>query len=353
MASIDLLCGPSNPDLYNQEDPLPKFDKAMSEILFNEKCKSCKLIKHEPITCEQANDIFTEFSNERDRIDSFKALDMLWVLKTCTMCPHCGKIYEKSGGCNQMRCQECDEPFRFLSMSHSLQYFKLALSGVQDPEQFPANDRASPWTRYKLKDLEWFKSKENFQNFLRALHSQLRQFKKLRICVECNQVKLLDKIEMETEKVTGKKYAARKLWPEVDTSLHYVCNKCAPKCVECKDLLKIRWHKRCEDCHVGNIPMEPSSKQPMLTEDKPTINSSRISPKQSRYIYKRPNFECNSSFKLNRQLDEKRKDLSSRHHSSEKHKSIAISRAEQRALKAATLKLKAKNKSRSIAVKYS
>ena len=349
MASTDLLCGPSKPDTFNQEDPQPNFDRAMSELTFNEKCKSCSLIKHDPLTCEEADKIFTELSNERDMVESFKALDMLWIIRTCTICPTCGKFYEKNGGCDNMRCEVCGCYFTFIPISKLLQYFKLALnSGRKSNESLEIPTRTG---------FGKFDNLKNFGNFLLALYGQLRQFTKLRICVDCSEVKLLDKIEMETSKVTGNKYVSRKQWPEKDLNLNYICNNCASKCSDCKQVLRIHWHKKCLNCHENSIQIEPTTtdSRPNLSREKDTYNTSPISDisysKQD--CTKRINFECSSNYKLKKQLDEKKRDISLHRNLSKKYESIALTRAENRAKKAATSKLKAKKKSRSIAHKYS
>jgi len=286
MASTDYLCGPSKPDIFNQEDPQPNFDRAMSELTFNEKC-------------------------------------------------------------NNMNCQVCGHYFTFIPISKLLQYFRLALNSGRK-----SNDSLQIPT---LSGFGKFDNMKNFGNFLLALYQQLRQFTKLRICVDCSEVKLLDKIEMETSKITGNKCVSRKQWPEKDLNLNYICNNCASKCSDCKQVLRIHWHKKCWSCHENSIQIEPTTTilRPTLSQEKDTRNSSSISPKHSNSCPKRINFECSSNYKLKKQLDEKKRDISLHRNLSEKYKSIALTRAENRAKKAASSKMKAKTKSRSIAQKYS
>jgi len=346
MASTDLLCGPSKPDIFNQEDPQPNIDKTMSEITFNEKCKSCTLIKHDPLSCEEADKIFTELSNERDIVDSFEALDMLWIIKTCSMCPHCGKFYEKKGGCDNMICNVCNKNFWFFPISQVLHYLNFTANGGSLPP--PA--RGNVLLRRQKEWLEWL-YREKYRNYLSLLYAQLKQFTKLRICVVCSVVKLLDKIE--TSKITHNKYVSRKRWPEKDRALNYICTNCAPKCEDCRQLVRIHWHRKCKNCYKNSIPSETVIIRPTLSPEKDTRDILSSSPKHSNPCPKRVNFECNSNYKLKKQLDEKRKHISSHRNLMEKYKSIELTRVENRAKKAATSKLKAKKKSRSIAHKYS
>jgi len=353
MASTDLLCGPSKPDIFNQEDPQPNIDKTMSEITFNEKCKSCTLIKHDPLSCEEADKIFTELSNERDIIDSFEALDMLWIIQTCAMCPHCGKFYEKNGGCDYMICNVCNKNFSFFPISQVLNYLNFTLNGGRKSESFLDN---VVWSHK-----EWLEGlcREKYRSYLSLLYAQLKQFTKLRICVVCSEVKLLDKIEIETSKITHNKSIkvkvnqSRKRWLEKDKALNYICTNCAPKCEDCKELVRIHWHRKCKSCYTNSIHSETVIIRPTLSQEKDTRDILSSSPKHSNPCPKRVNFECNSNYKLKKQLDEKRKHISSHRNLMEKYKSIELTRVENRAKKAATSKLKAKKKSRSIAHKYS
>lgn len=105
----------NNSDVYSWcENPNCQYIyvKSKYSVLNVRDCPNC--LKTFCILC--GTELINNIHNQECRImllEKLKKEDKNWILKNTKNCPKCNRIYEKSSGCNHMKCEVCRPEIHF------------------------------------------------------------------------------------------------------------------------------------------------------------------------------------------------------------------------------------------------
>lgn len=345
----------------NQADVLPTLDRAVSEFAYNTQCDKCSLIEHNPLDCGKAKQIFNSFSTEQDRNEVFEALDMIFIINSCTICPYCSQLYQKRGGCDNMYCLKCQKSFMFQTLKQILNSIDFKKGKISSSNTH--NGQYGYHTGYTY----------DFESNLKKVILQTKNLKKLATCAKCWESKLLDKTESATKNLTQNKYLIGKATKIKNTKLLqkylslYVCTGCTAKSsitCKCGKIIEISWHKECVDCFQPTVKKVVTQSLPILNCD--TDHNSNLTSHGKlmkagtngryvkQYAAKRTNFTSKSSYQLERELQMKfgKRDLRDDNEDLKHYKDIDFKRSKGKVKKVLNAKIKSKAKSTSRFNKY-
>jgi len=289
----------------------------------------------------------------------------IFIINSCTICPHCSQLYQKRGGCDNMYCLKCQKTFQF-------QTLKQILNAIDFKNGKIATTQSAFHQRYYGVRYVY-----DFESNLKKVILQTKNLKKLATCAKCWESKLLDKTESATKNVTQNKYLIGKATKIRNSRLLqkylslYVCTKCTEKSsitCKCGKIIEISWHKECVDCfQPGKKKIEQSlptlnregDYNGNLTGHGKLINVGTNAENNKRFTGKRrrgermTNFTSRSSYQLERELqikygEQKFQDNNGLNH----YKDIELKRSKGKVKKILNAKIQSKAKSTSRLNKY-